>query len=48
MTYLIRGGSWGDSPEVTLRATLAFKYDPLTQYRYFGFRLSLRARQSRT
>ena len=46
--YVIRGGSHGDAPEVTLWTTFAFKYAPTIRYKCFGFRPSLRACQSRT
>ena len=45
--YVIRGGSHGDAPEVTLRTTFAFGYVPVTQYKCFGFRTNLPARQPR-
>jgi hypothetical protein len=45
--YVIRGGSHGDAPEVTLWTTFAFGYVLVTQYKCIGFRTNLPARQPR-
>lgn len=43
----IRGGSWGDSPQVIVRATFDSAYPSVTRYECFGFRAFLPARQPR-
>lgn len=44
---VIRGGSWGDSPEVIVRATFVSAHPPVIRYEYNGFRTRLAGRSER-